>query len=356
MKKIRNIILILITAALAIASAPFVSYMLTDNISFVQFHVGSASDAYEDGAYYHILEDGLYCFTDSDRLYAEGNFSKVFIDKKKLYCFEEQYDSKRIIVHAYEKDTAAPQGEFELPNELADTHYNVNCVDITDGIMCIRSIQKGTRKPILRFYDINNDFREVSVVYDRRETGGVTFFYFDDGREPVYPDDGTVLYYSADCALTANIHDDGSEQLMFDYGGKRAPTYADHPFIQTWNVSGDKLYTVHTATRFSKGNGTDVYQLKHNKYDAVRIYDIETGIMLTEKKFRRAEKVLRADGSAIVTYFNGNYIWYDPYDFTELNTVPAEGISDGGYYRVCFSDNASYISEPNHKIMRKFGN
>ena len=355
MKKIRNIIILLVTAALAIASAPFVSYMLTDDISFVQLPVGSAADAYEDGVYYHILGDGLYACTDSDQLFAEGSFTRVFIDKKKIYCFEEQYDNKRIIIHAFEKETGAPQGQFELPNELADTHYNVKCVDITDGVMCIRSVQKGTRKPLLRFYDINNDFREVSVVYDRKEIGGVTFFRFDDDREPVYPNDGTVLYVSDECTITANIHEDNTEQLMFDYGGKRAPTYADHPYIQTWNVSGDKLYTVHTATRFSKGDKSDFYKLKHSKYDAVRVYDIETGIMLTEKKFRRAEKVLRADGQAIVTYFNGNFIWYDPHDFTEKNTVPADGIAEGGYYHVCFSDGYSYLSEPEHRILRRFG-
>ena len=353
MKRIKKILLLLITAALAIASAPFVSYMMTDDITFVQVAVGSASDAYENGIYYHILGDGLYKYTDSDELYAKGEFSKVFVDRKKIYCFEEQYNTKRIIIHAFEKDTAAPQGEFELPNELADTHYNVNCVGITDGIICIRSVQKGTRKPLLRFYDINNDFREVPVVYDRKDTGGVTFFYFDDGREPVYPNDGSVLYVSDDCTITANIHPDFSEQIMFDFGGKRAPMYVDHPYIETWNISGDKMYTVHTATRFAKGGKTDFYQLKHNKYDAVRIYDIETGILLREKKFRRAEKVLRADGQNIITYFNGNYYWYDPYDFTEIKNEPADGISDGGYYRVYFTDEVSFISEPEHKIMKK---
>ena len=352
MKKVRNTILILITAALAIASAPFVSYKLTDDITFVQLPVGAAADAYENECYYHILPDGLYRYTDSDEIFAEGSFSKVFIDKKKIYCFEEKYETKQIIIHAFEKSTSAPQGEFELPNELADTHYNVNCVSITDGIMCIRSVQKGTLKPLLRFYDINNDFREVPVAYDRKDTGGVTFFYFDDGRTPVYPNDGSVLYVSKDCTITANIHADLSEQLMFDFGGKRAPMYVDHPYIETWNISGDKMYTVHTATRFSNGDKSDFYQLKHNKYDAVRIYDIETGIMLREKKFRRAEKVLRADGQAITTYFNGNYYWYDPYDFSEIRNEPANGISDGGYYRVCFTEDVSYLSEPDHNILK----
>ena len=355
MKKIRNIILILIIAALAIASAPFISYRLTDDIAFVQLHIGTACDAYENGIYYHILCDGLYRFTDSDELFTEGDFSKVFLDKKKIYCFEEQYSNKRIIIHALNKETGEKQGQFDLPNELADTHFRVNCISINDGVMCIRTVQKGTHKPLLRFYDINNDFREVPVVYDRKEVGGVTFFYFDDGREPVCTDSERLLYNSEECIITVNINDDYSEQMTFDYKGTKAPVYTKHPFIETWNISNDKLFTVHTATRFSTGDKADFYKLKHNKYDSVRIYDTETGILLDEKKFRRAEKVLRADENAVITYYNGNYIWYEPTNFTEIKTEEAVGITNGGYYQIHFTQDASFISEPEKTIMKRFG-
>ncbi len=326
MSRLKKIIIILATAALAICSAPFVSYLMTDDIS-IELAEKYSGLTFADGLYYYLDDSrGLMVCGIPDRLITDGNFKGFFIDGEKIYCYKKVDNKKsyRTVLYAYDKNTGTQLGEFEVPDDI----YG----EIHDGIVYGKYTQKVTNKPYLRFYDINNDFREVFVENERLEYGDITVFRFDDGREIIVSPDKSLIELDSDHLITLEKKKDGISQLIFDYFEKRAPSYSDIPDVGTWKVAGDKLYTVYTETRFFANTEQKKNELRHNRYDAVRVYDTETGVIVAEKQFRRAERVISVNDDTIITYFSNNYFWYDSTTFEEIKSQPADEIETGGKY------------------------
>ena len=337
MSRLKKIIIILATAALAICSAPFVSFFMTDDLTIALTDSCSGLTCV-DGVYYYLDgTKGLAVCGIPDRILAEGNFRSFYVDGQKIYCYKKvsAKRSMRTVLCAYDKETGIQLGEFEVPDGVNG--------EIHDGIVYAKYTQKVTNKPYLRFYDINNDFREVFVENERIDYDDITIFRFEDGREIVVSPEKTVIEYDNDHLITLSEKNKSTSELIFDYFEKRAPSYSDVPHVGTWKVAGDKLYTVYTETRFFADNEQKRNELRHNKYDAVRVYDTETGVIVAEKQFRRAERVISVNDDTIITYFNNNYFWYDSTTFEEIKSQPAEEIETGGKYTITTVEGIVFI-------------
>ena len=328
MNRLKTIIIVTITSALAICSAPFVSYMMTDDITIYTADTYSGT-VFSDGIYYYLDADkGVYMCGIPDKLLIEGKFKSFCIDGKKLYCYEKASGkrSSRTVLHAFDKNTGTPLGEFEVPDNIHG--------DIKDGIVYARYTQKVTNKPFFRFYDINNDFKEVYIENERHDINGAAVFDFADGTQKIISGENKVIDNSKSHMIILSEKDNKNCELYFDYFENRAPSFSEIPNVQTYCVSGDKLFTAYTVTRFFTGNKQERNEIRHNKYDAVRVYDTETGNIINEKQFRRTERVLSVSENTIITYFNNNYIWYDSSNFNEIKKQPADKIKDGKEYTV----------------------
>lgn len=337
MSRLRKTIIILAIAALAICSAPFVSFFMTDNIS-IDITDSYSRLTYADGRYYYLDGGrGLVQCGIPDKLLAEGDFKSFFADGQKIYCYMKVSAKKstRTVLYAYDRDTGMQLGEFEVPDGI----YG----EIHDGIVYARYTQNVTNKPYLRFYDVNNDFREVFVENERLEYDGITVFRFADGYEIVVSPDKSVIELNDDHLITLYEKNEDTSEFFFSYFEKRAPSYSEIPNVQAWKVSGDKLSTVYTETRFFADSERKRNELRHNKFDAVRVYDTETGVIVSEKQFRRAERVLSVGDETIITYFNGNYFWYDSSTFEEIKHEPADEIEAGNEYTVTTVEGIVFI-------------
>lgn len=346
MSRLKKILIILTTAALAICSAPFVSFFTTDDIT-IELTDKFSGLTYDEGSYYYLdSTKGVAVCGIPDRIIAEGNFRSFFVDGQKIYCYMKMNskNASRTVLYAYDKESGTQLGEFEVPEGVFG--------EIHDGIVYGKYTQKVTNKPYLRFYDINNDFREVFVDNERIEYDGITVFRFEDGREIIVSPDKTVIERNDDHLITLEQKKNGSSQLFFDYFEKRAPSYSDTPDVGTWKVSDDKLYTVYTENRFWANTEQKKNDLRHNKYDAVRVYDTETGVVVNEKKFRRSERVLSVNDDTIITYFNNNYFWYDSSTFAEIKSEPADEIKTGGVYTFTTVEGIVFIFKDEKMIGR----
>ena len=335
MSRLKKIIIILSTAALAICSAPFVSYLLTDDIN-VEIEDSYSGLTYSDGRYYYIDTDkSLKECGIPDKTIVEGNVKSFCIDDGKLYCFARPNGKKssRTVLYVFDKETGNAQGEFEVPDGI---HGEVH-----DGIVYVKYIQKITGNPYLRFYDINNDFREVFVVNEKKEMGSVNVFTFENGYQMIISPEKEVVEYNSDHLITLEAVNKKDSKLSFDYFEQRAPSYYDMSNLQTWKVVGDKLYTVCTATRFFGGDKKN--SIRHNKFDAVKVYDTETGVAVNEKQFQRSERVLSVNDDTIITYLNGDYIWYDSRTFEELKREASDEIINGNDYTVSTTEGIVFI-------------
>lgn len=326
MSRFRKTIIILAIAALAICSAPFVSFFMTDNITI------DITDSYsgltcDDGRYYYLDGNrGLMVCGIPDKLLAEGDFKSFFVDGQKIYCYKKVSLKKsvRTVLYAYDKDTGMQLGEFEVPDGI----YG----EVHDGIVYAKYRNEATKKPYLRFYDVNNDFREIFVENEKTEYDGITFFRFADGYEIVVSPDKSVIEMNDDHIITLSVKNKKNSEFFFDYFEKRAPSYSEIPNVRICEVCDDKLYSVYTVTRFFTDSKRKRNEIRYNKYDAVRVYDTETGVVINEKQFRRAERVLSVGDDTIITYFNGSYFWYDSNTFEEVSSQPAEEIVPGNEY------------------------
>lgn len=346
MKRLKQILLLIFSVFLIMLISPFIAYKATDNITI---NVSAAAERITscNGEYFYQTKNGIYKCGEPDKIVVNGLFEDFYVDSRRIYCISSlmRNNKKYVTVYVYDKETGAPFGTFSNTDGLEGP--------VNDGIMCVVSVQKATNRSILRFYDIYSDFREVSVVYDRKSYGDTTVFEFADGRPPVALSESNcekIISVSKDYVVS--IDNSLNADVIFNYRDLSAYNRTKIGKINTVHDSSDFLYLSYTENKsfFWEGNNYSRTDLKHNKFDGIKTIEQRTGKIISEKQLRRTERVLRYDENALITYYNGNYICYDTLKFKELWKIKATEIVEDGTYYVENCDNCTFIFDDNGLI------
>ncbi len=342
MRKIRIIFPIIIAVIVFIISIPYITYKLTDDIDISVSAVPQRVVCC-NGEYFYKTPQGIFkCNEPSDTLVAEGSYDSFYVDNKRIYCCDmvKKKQDKINTVYVFDKLTGVSQGSFQSTEGLEGS--------IKDGIMCVSSIQKVTNKSVLRFYDIFNDFKEVPVVYDRKLAGDATVFEFTDGRDSVVVSDSIynqIISVTDDYIICSDTSNDAS--IVFNYRDLSMFNKTHVGKLDTACDTDNGLYISCTQNKsfFWENKNFSRTDLKHNKFDTVKIIEQRSGKTVPDSShsFRRTERVLRYDKKFVITYHNGNYIYYDSENFKEIQRIKADEIVDGGSYHVESYGNITFI-------------
>ena len=349
MKHIKSIILAICTIILLILATPYISYKLTDDIDIAVSPVAQRIKGF-NGEYYYSTPKGIYRCDDTNTLIAEGSYDSFCVDSTKLYCSDivTKNKLKHNTVYVFDKMSGDELGSFESAEGLDGT--------ISDGIMCVQSLQKVTNKSVLRFYDIYNGFKEVPVIYDRKFAGDATIFDFSDNRQPIVVSDSIyneIITVAPDYIVCTRLTDD--TDIVINYPDILARNVIHVGKFNTASDTADGLYisTTQNKSFFWENNKFSRTDLKHNRFDSVKTVEQRTGKITEKKNFRRTERVLRYDDNITITYYNGSYIYYDSQKFKEIKSIPADEIIDGGSYYVENYDGVTFIFDDNGDVIRK---